>query len=195
MPIYSSHQQLCTQYLDSLYEGLHYQYKKTKLAEQPGEILYPSVSKLLNLANLSTHDVFADLGSGLGKAVLQAFLLSPVKEALGIEIVPALHHQAVLVAQRVKNELPDFFVNQRKLTLLQGDFLRLSLAQVTVALICSTCFDQPLLQDLGLIINDTPSIRTVFTLRPIVTLQRLVFKRAVRVECSWDSALCYIYER
>lgn len=186
-------QQLCQQYLNILYCDAHPHYKKQSLAEQQGEILYPSVNKLLSMAELSGQDVFADLGSGIGKLVTQAFLLSPVKEALGIEIVSELHQQAALTAQCLQEELPDFFVDDRKLTFLHGSFLELSIARATVVLICSTCFDQPLLQALGEIINATPGIRMVFSLRPISTLQRLVFKKTVRVECSWDSALCYVY--
>lgn len=189
--------QLCQHYLDILYEGAvgHCEREKNNnMAETYGEILYPSVDKLLSKIQLSNEDVFVDLGSGLGKLALQVFLKSHVKEVCGIEIVPELHVQALKAALRVQSELPGFYQGDRKLTFLCDDFLEISLATATVVLICSPCFSQDIVYSLGEKINNTPSIRTVLALRPMPTLRHLSFKKTIRLECSWDTALCYVYE-
>ncbi|KTD35856.1 hypothetical protein Lnau_0840 [Legionella nautarum] len=186
---------LCQHYLTILYHEV--QQKNPiitgNLCETYGEILYPSVNKLLSAIQLSDADVFVDYGSGVGKMLIQVFLKTVVKEAYGIEIVPELHQQALNAAQRLQQELPDFYQNNRKLTFWLGNFLEIPIPSATVAIIVSTCFSQPLLNALGKIIEATPSIHTVLSLRPVSTLQRLPFKKAIAVECSWDSALCYIY--
>lgn len=186
---------LCQHYLRILYRDAHIKTTKDKqdVAKTYGEILYPSIDKLLSILTLTNDDVFMDLGSGLGKLVLQVFLNSPVQEACGIEIIPELHHHALQAAQSMQNDLPEFYVGGRKLTFLLGDFFEIPLHPATVVLICSPCFSQDMLLALGRIINHTPSIHTVLTLRPLATLQRLAFKKTLRVECSWDTALCYVY--
>jgi hypothetical protein len=185
---------LCQNYLAILYHDVQRNRASVEnICESYGEILYPGVDKLLSAIKLSVQDIFVDYGSGLGKMVIQVFLKSLVKEAYGIEIVPELHQHALHAAQRLKQELPEFYEENRKLTFLVGNFLEIPLTKVTVALINSTCFTQQLLNDLGKQIEHTPSIHTVLSMRPIHTLERLPFKKTVRIECSWDTALCYIY--
>ena len=185
---------LCQNYLTILYHDVQREMVSVKnICESYGEILYPSVDKLLSAIELSDRDVFVDYGSGLGKIVIQIFLKSLVKEAYGIEILPELHLHALNASQRLQHDLPEFYKNERKLTFLLGNFLEIPLSKATVALVNSTCFTQQLLSDLGKIIEHTRNIHTVLSLRPIHTLQRLVFKKSIRIECSWDTTLCYIY--
>lgn len=188
---------LCQQYLHIVYHDVpvHGTYADQNIAKTYGEILYPGIDKLLSAITLTDDDVFVDLGSGLGKPVMQVFLKSTVREAYGIEIVPELHQQALLAAQRVENDLPDFYAGGRKCRFLLGDFLELPLTTATVVLICSQCYSQDMLLALSKIINHSTNIHTVLTLRPLPTLRRLPFKEAIRIECSWDTALCYVYRK
>lgn len=156
-----------------------------QIAETYGEVLPESVSKLLRAINVTAEDIFFDLGSGLGKVVKQVFTDTNVKEAHGIEINATLHEQAM----RDSVTLPD-----RILTFKQGDFLTTPITGATIVLIASPCFGPSILHALGRKINETPTIHTVMSLRPIATLTRVTFKKVVRVECSWDTALCYIYQ-
>jgi hypothetical protein len=164
-----------------------------KIVETYGEILYPGIDKLMTSITLTENDIFIDLGSGKGQITIQFFLKSLVKKAIGIEIVPDLHREAVEASLILQQELPGFYEEGRQLSFVSGSFLEIPFQTATVALINSTCFTQSLLNQLGTILENTPSIHTVFSLRPISTLQRLIFKKVIRVECSWDSALCYLY--
>jgi hypothetical protein len=189
---------LCLHYLRILYHDNHQTQANTEhnlknIHATPGEILPLSISKLLNMLPLTHQDVFIDLGSGNGKIVLQVFLQSNVQEAMGIEIIPAFHQQAIRAEVQLRHDLPDFFADNRKTTFLLGSFLDLPFGHATVAIINSLCLAPHTVNALGRIIDDTTNIHTVMTLRPIPTLQRLSFQKTVRVECSWDSALCYIY--
>jgi tRNA G46 methylase TrmB len=165
------------------------------IAETPGEILVESIHKLIPVMKLTDKDIFVDLGSAHGKIVSQIFLTTPVKNAVGIEIVPELHSAAMKHLQQMKKDSGHLFEADRDIIFIHGDFLEVPLDNITVALINATCFPPSLVNALGKIINDTPSIRSVFSLRPIFTLERLPFKKAIPIECSWDSALCYWYEK
>lgn len=186
---------LCQQYLNLVYHdaAIVSREHNHSISETYGEILYPSMEDLLSTLSLSLHDVFIDLGSGLGKIVLYVFLRTLVREAHGIEIIPELHHQALTAAERVYRELPNFYEDDRKLIFTLGDFLENSFTEASVLLIGSPCFSPTMSYKIGEIINQSTRIHTVLTLRPILNLKRLSFKKTVRVECSWDTALCYIY--
>jgi hypothetical protein len=194
----SSFPELCQRYLTMVYQNVQAHSasvhpKSAMIPETNGEILFESLDKLLHTLMLTDQDVLVDLGSGYGKLVVQAFLSTPIKEAVGIEIQPSLHGLALAVAEQVQQDLPDFYLPYRKLTFLQGSFFDIPFTMASVALINATCFSQSMLLRLGEVINAVPSIHTVLATRPIPSLQRLVFKKSIRVECSWDSAQCYIY--
>jgi len=186
---------LCQHYLNIIYSSTNRHHAiGNPIHETQGEILYSGVDKLLSVMQLTSEDVFVDLGSGAGKIVTQVFLKSIVKQACGIEIVPALHQQALAVAQRIQEDFPASHVAGRRLTFLSNNFLEEPLTMATVVLVNAVCFDQTVLHALGEIIEVTPNIRLVLSMRPIATLHRLRFKKTVRVECSWDAGLCYVYK-
>ena len=164
------------------------------IAETYGEILPASIRRLMNIVQPTTHDVFVDLGSGMGKVVQQVFKETPVKEARGIEVIPELHQVAQQNVTEMSREAPEYFMNGRELVLILGDFLQTNLASATITLMGSPCFGPTMLDELASIIEKTPTIHTVLSLRPLLHLSRLSFKRALRVECSWDSAQCYLYK-
>lgn len=171
-----------------IFKTTHKKPEPNSIPQTNGEILYPSAAKLLTALPLTHHDIFLDLGSGLGKFVQQVFSTTQVREAHGIEISEELHHQALLATKNIQQP------NHRKLNFIQGDFLEIPWPAPTVLFICATCYTQATLCAIGNIINHTPSIHTVMSLRPIPTLQRLPFKEVIRIECTWDTALCYVYK-
>ena len=54
---------------------------------------------------MSEHDVFIDLGSGKGRAVLQAALHYPFRTAYGVELSELLHEIAEGNLQRIRRRL------------------------------------------------------------------------------------------
>lgn len=197
---------------DELYQGyLHqvYQHSQTKVdysaTEQAlfdrtqvcityGELLYPSVKKLIQQLAPTPKDIFLDLGSGLGKCALQVFMQTDVSTVLGIEASLALHQQALKAQAMLKKDFPFYWEAQRNLRFQYENFLQADWQAATLIYTCSTCFTQELLVAIGNRINKESQVRKVFSLRPLPTLQ-LPLKRVFAVECSWDSALCFYYER
>lgn len=186
---------LCQQYLNAIYqESGIMKYDANTLAETSGTILYESVETLLRTMQLNAQDVFTDYGSGNGSVVAQMFLNSQVKEAVGIEIVNVCHQQASAIATRIQQDLPPFYHDQRKLTFIQADFLKMSVDATTVAFVSALCFPPHLLHAIGHVLNRLPHLRMVLSLRPIPTLQRLRFTHTIHLQGSWDSVLCYCYK-
>ncbi len=159
-----------------------------------GELLYPSVKKLIRMLSLTSQDVFLDLGSGLGKCMLQVFMQTNLKKVIGIEASVALCQQTQMVLATVKNDFPFYWENGREISQMSGNFLTCDWQDATCVYTCSTCFTQELLVSIGNKINRMPQIQKVCSLRPLPTLQ-LPLKKIFTVECSWDSALCFYYGR
>jgi len=184
---------LCESYLKIIYQNAKVNFNANSISETYGEILPVGIDKLLSEISLTKSDTFFDLGSGLGKLAIQVFLKSNAKEVCGVELMPELHEQALAASDKICHDLPAFYAGNRKLTFLLGSFLEISLTSATVILAASPCFTPNIMRTLERIVEDTPGIHSVLTMRPMHGLKRLQFKKAIRIECSWDSALCYLY--
>ena len=73
-----------------------------------GEMLYPSVKKLLNKLQIESNDIFLDLGSGLGKLVLQVWMQTILKSVIGIEAREELSRQTNEVVHQIYQGFPFF---------------------------------------------------------------------------------------
>jgi len=98
-----------------------------------------------------TGGTIVDLGSGNGKALLAASLMHPYRQAVGIEIVPSLHHAArYLLETTIGNEY--LFLDQRQgttiFTTLNGDLTCVDtkfLDDADTILVHATMFDNNLM--------------------------------------------------
>lgn len=66
-----------------------------------GEIAYETFQIIMNKLKPKYKDTFVDLGSGLGKTVIQAYLDCNIKKCIGIELSPTRYAEAV----KAKNKL------------------------------------------------------------------------------------------
>lgn len=104
-----------------------------------GEITPEGVRMLLDLLQVDVNDTFYDLGSGTGKVVLQAFLTTPCRRAVGIELSTQRHH----TADRARSRILDAFNTHShgsRLHFEQGDASLTSIEDATVIFMCSLCF-------------------------------------------------------
>lgn len=159
-----------------------------------GELLFASTLKLAQKLQLSSSDVLLDLGSGLGKFALQIFLATDIGKVIGIEATQPLYEQSVEFLKEAQQALPAFWENHRTIELQLGNFLEADWSVANIVYTCSTCFTKELLAKIGDKINHTPNITQVLSFRPIHTLTRLKCLQVFRVECGWDSALCFWYQ-
>jgi hypothetical protein len=193
---------LCQEYMNAVYHGvsgfISYEPGEKEAGEKKkvyltyGEMLYPSVSKIINyLGDINENDVFYDLGSGIGKVGLQFFLRSPVKKARGIEYSATRNKYAEQVYAQVQKEFPEL-VAGRILDCINGNFLEQDISDATIIYACSTCYSEELLADIGKMIDaQCPNIRYIATNKHIPN--KLPFDRALEVECSWDKTKWQIY--
>lgn len=193
---------LCQEYLNTVYQGISgfisYEPGEKEAGEKKkvyltyGEMLYPSVGKIINfMADINENDVFYDLGSGIGKVGLQFFLRTPIKKARGIEFSTTRNKHAEHVYAEVRKEFPEL-VAGRTLDCINGNFLEQDISDATIIYACSTCYSEDLLADIGKMIDaQCPNIRYIATNKQIPN--KLPWHSAIEVECSWDKTKWQIY--
>lgn len=193
---------LCQDYMNLSYQGISgfisYQpgEKETNEGKKVyltyGEILYPSVNKIIDyIGDIGPEDVFYDMGSGIGKVPLHFFLKTPVKKAAGIEASATRNQYAEKVYRNVKQEFPELFANGRQLECLQTNFLETDISDATIIYTCSTCFSDELLTDMGKLFDQCPKLRYIISMKQIPN--RLPYDVAMDIECTWDKTKCHIY--
>lgn len=193
---------LSQDYINAVYEGvsgfISYQpgekesNEGNKVFLTYGEILYPSVNKLIDyIGDVGPDDVFYDLGSGIGKVALQFFLKTPVKKAAGIEASKTRHDYAEKVYHQVKKEFPELYQGGRHLSTSNDNFLTADITDATIIYTCSTCFSEDLLADMGKVIDRCPNIRYVISMKQIPS--KLPYDKALEIDCTWDKTKCHVY--
>lgn len=193
---------LSQDYITALYQGfsgfISYQPGekeagvKEKIYFTYGEILYPSVNRVIEYMQVTEEDVFYDLGSGIGKVPLHFFLKTPVKKAFGIEASIKRNDVAHKVYRQVQSEFPELFRENRILGSAEKNFLEVDIRDATIIYTCSTCFSEELLADIAAMLDQCPKLRCVVSLKEL-PLKVLAFDKIIEIECTWDKTKCYAY--
>lgn len=166
-----------------------------------GEITAKGLEQLIEhfKNNLQAHDVFYDLGSGIGKVATQVALTTPAR-AVGIELSPTRH----AIAAHIKDELvqKNILAND-KLRFIEGNILDVNLNNATVIFMCSTCFSDELMKKITENIYNIPHTHAI----QVITLKELTPHNTYRFEefkagktfnlcMTWsDCTPVYTYER
>ena len=130
-----------------------------------GEITPAGFRTLAHRLRLGAPDVFADLGSGHGKAVVQAVAEMGVRAGVGVEIAPPRHERAVALRATLPAAEAD------RITFVLGDCADTAtwttgpLAEATAVYVASLLFDKPLLERVAARLAAAPQLRTVATPR------------------------------
>jgi hypothetical protein len=176
---------------------------KEHAATTYGEIKYiGGVDQIVEHLRLDSDDVFVDLGCGTGRAVVEMFLSTPVKRAIGYELVKERYDHAMEVRNMMINN-PLYTINKksnskRHLEFYNQNIVDADLSKATVVYLCSTCFSNDLL---GIIVEKLAKckkLKAVFTLATLpdlaITTAKLVLKESFPVETTWSKAsTCHQY--
>jgi SAM-dependent methyltransferase len=110
-----------------------------------GEIMPTATDRLIEHLHLRKDDVFYDLGSGVGKVVLQVALRAPIRRVVGVELARRRHR----IARRVLHVVQATgLLRARECELRCADFMRAPLHDATLIYTCSTAFSTPFMNEL-----------------------------------------------
>jgi SAM-dependent methyltransferase len=116
-----------------------------------GEVSPEAIQVIIEKTEARPGEVFCDLGSGTGKAVILAAAMHPFAKSVGIDLLYELTEAANQVASRyheqVRPQLGDSWANQ-EVEFLTGDIFATDWRQSDVVFSHCTCFDEDLMQRL-----------------------------------------------
>jgi len=160
-----------------------------------GELTSVGVRQLIRATRLSADDVFVDLGSGVGKVVLQVALTVPGVRCIGIEIDGVRHASACEALRRAE---ACGMLEPGRCVFQHGDVRQAHLGNATVFFAHSTCFPAAMLGGLARRIAAQDRTVTLVTTRRLTsragTLLAFVATRACQL--SWDKhQRMHLYQR
>lgn len=166
-----------------------------KLGSSPtyGEITPEAVKSLIADLKLTEKDVFYDLGSGVGKMVVQFYLESPVKKSAGYELSPTRNNHAL----RVKNNLATMGLLEkgRSLDFIQKDLFEADLRDATIVYLPSTCFSDDFMKRLTEKLSYLKKGLRVLTLRTLPPHKSFMLRKTYSLPMTWAKQVSvYLYE-
>lgn len=118
-----------------------------------GEIKISSFCDILDFINLNENDIFYDLGSGSGKAVLAAYLYKNPQKAIGIEYIPDL----VEVAKKSLKKLEEKLSSNLNIEFINADMRNYDFSNGTCFFIHATTWQEDLMNPIKETLKKTNS--------------------------------------
>jgi hypothetical protein len=141
--------------------------------------------KIIEAAGTPIPSYFIDLGAGNGQVCQQASELNCFDKVFGIELIPIRLYHALL------KRSPRIYYSHGNLYHGLPGFKR-----DTFAYLCSTCFSADLQKAISLHLQKNENIKKIASLKPLpLSSKNWKFLKRIFVQCSWDKAPCYLYQR
>jgi len=167
--------------------------RKSKGSPVYGEINLQALNILLDYLKLKEKDIFFDLGSGVGKVIMQTALRTPVGRALGVELSSARFEEAIVALKRATTFEPHI---TKRLKFINADLMTTDLSKATVIYTCSTAFSQAFMNKLtGRLAELTHPYRLV-SLQELPETSAFKLLDTLKLDMSWTRKTpVHIYQR
>jgi hypothetical protein len=157
-----------------------------------GEISYSAMYELVKTLKskgylAGTEDLFLDLGSGVGKAVLMAALLHPFQRCVGFEVLPELHQMAEELLRKCQTECTSVLQS------VQADYLQADWPQASVVLSNSTCLSRETFDQLVLKAELLPSGSVFISMSKAIHNAQWSLVEYSQKALHWGVCSFYIY--
>lgn len=163
-------------------------------------------SVIKKLGGLKSTDTFFDLGSGLGKAVLQVYASTPAARVVGVELAEARHKGAVDALAVLRHRFPILagaLDEGRSVKFVHEDVLKADLQGATVVWMGSLAFPQALMGKIAERLLEHASsgcrVVTMIEFPPLEPPRKrtLVQREELEVQVRWShakEAKLFVYE-
>mmetsp|Transcript_21682 Transcript_21682/g.53076 ORF Transcript_21682/g.53076 Transcript_21682/m.53076 type:complete len:507 (+) Transcript_21682:302-1822(+) len=164
-----------------------------------GEVEFVSFCEILRCAKPKPGEIFYDLGSGTGKAIVAAHLLESFKECHGVELLDGLHKVAqnvIDIFSKDKKLWKNAEVNPSKHCFVHhADMLEHPWWEVAdVVYTSSICFTKELYKELGNRFSRMKKGSRIITLK-MDNIPQLKLKDRKSYKMSWGRCTVYVYEK
>lgn len=160
-----------------------------------GEIIPEAMYKILQKVEPIAGDVFYDLGSGTGKAVILAALFSDFSKCVGIEMIEDLNDAARGVGQRFIAETKMYGGTFPQLEFVNGDFLTKDFSNADVVFAHSTCFYDEIMLNLVQKLEQTKPGTRVVTVTKTINSPDFYCFHSEEYWLGWGKGTVHFYKR
>lgn len=140
------------------------------------------VQRLLERLDLGDRDTFYDLGSGVGKVVLQTAMTVRLRRCVGIELARSRVRTARSMLRRARKE--ELIVARRCLFANQN-FLETDLSDATCVYTCSTAFSLRFMSTLARKLERMERELVFVTLQELPPRRRFTQVAVLRLDTTW----------
>lgn len=162
-----------------------------------GEVTPAAFAQILKRVESKKGEVFYDLGSGTGKAVLLASMLANFSHCVGIELLKDLHDAAESILHRLQIEIQPYMAPEDfpVVSFYQRDFLRFDFSDADVVFAHSTCFYDELWEHLIRKFEQLQPGTRVISVTKTITSPKLAHFRTEEEAMGWGKATVHFYKR
>lgn len=162
------------------------------------ELTYESAQKLFkNILRIEAGDVFCDLGSGVGKLAMQAYLETPAKRVIGIELSQSRFELAEAAKKRMADALLEAPYNElwskawnnsdtKTLEFRNESMLSAALADANKIFVCTTCISSELMGEIVDFCKKLPVGARMVTLKKLQDCSNLQLIKTHTLTSSWS---------
>ncbi len=156
-----------------------------------GEINLYALAELLLLVKANSHDIFYDLGSGDGKAVLLAALLFAFEKACGIEYLKPLWQ----VSLNMKQQLELHFNKKLAVAFSHADMFQSNISEASIVFVNATgLYDENWQAAVSTLKTLKPNTRIIITSKQLPNSDFLLITRGLWL-MSWGMSSVYLYRK
>jgi len=160
-----------------------------------GEVTYHGFLRMLAMMKLNKGDVFYDLGSGTGKAVILAALLVPFSKIVGIEILKELYDTSCTVFSFYRQLTSQNNTTHPFVSFMHGDFKKADISDANIIFMNATCmhyeFEIPFIRKLEQLKKGTKIITNTIT----IPTEKYSIHKIGLVPFTWGEEEVFIHEK
>ena len=161
-----------------------------------GEVAPESFYEILLNVTPQKGEVFYDLGSGTGKAVILASLFFEFSKCIGIETLEGLYEASKEILIRFNHESSLILGANNKVTdFILSDFLEYDFSDGDIFFVHSTCFQDELMDQLSKKLECLKKGARVITVTKTITSSAFQEIQHKDTNMSWGKATVYYYKR
>ena len=163
-----------------------------------GEVTIDEFYEMIKQVKPQSTDVFYDLGSGSGKAVIAASLIFPFKKCVGIEFIEDLANASQRVLYRYQTEHKAVFSHRpdHEVSFVHGDFVHTPWDDADVVFIHATCFYPELMASVERKLRQLKQgARVIVVTKPLEAEGYFHLIKQQEHAFSWGRSTVFFYER
>jgi SAM-dependent methyltransferase len=163
-----------------------------------GEVVPESFYELISDLDPQPGQIFYDLGSGTGKAVILAALLWEFKKCIGIELLDSLYNASKEVKDTFEATIRPKFkqaLGDREVTMIHGDILQANISDADIIFMNSTCFQDDLMAALEQKLEEVrPNAQIISLSKPLRSPAYYQYKHKM-YDFSWGQATAFYHRK